>query len=126
MSTTEPQHLVSITKLTKHYDTQVSSVEFRGVVRDQTVSQFREYLEQAGKRSPFLLVDMSRVSYLSSTGLGMMVAQARFQGNMDGWLRVVSPSPTVSMILNLTGVSESVTPVPSIEAGVLDLSTKAA
>ena len=121
-----PGTFVSKTRLSEYFETPVCFTGFQGAVREETVFTFREYLEQGGRRSPYLLVDLSGVSYLSSTGLGVLVDQARSQERANGWLRVVDPSPSVQMILNVSGLAGAVSPVASVEAGVRDLAPRAA
>ena len=125
MPSINPDHFVSMTRLATFHGVAVSCTAFRGVVRDGTVYRFREYLEQGGRRSPYLLVDLSGVTYLSSTGLGLLVDQARYQERIDGWLRVVNPSPPVKMILDISGLAHVLCPVPTIEDGVKDLAQAA-
>lgn len=125
MPSTNPDHFVSMTRMATFHDVSVCCTAFRGVVRDTTVYRFREYLEQGGRRSPYLLVDLSGVTYLSSTGLGLLVDQARYQERLNGWLRVVNPSNPVKMILDISGLAGVLSPVPTIEDGVKDLAKAA-
>jgi len=119
-------HLISISRLARVGGVEVSVQRFRGEVREPTLEDFRNRLAEAGDRAPYLIVDLSETEYLSSSGLGLILEQARSQEARGGWLRLVSPSPAVSMILRLSGVSESV-PFWTDEAEALrDLSPRAA
>jgi anti-anti-sigma factor len=119
-------HLISISRLTCVGKVEVSVQRFRGTVREPTLEDFRNRLAEAGERAPYLIVDLSETEYLSSSGLGLILEQARIQETRGGWLRLVSPSPAVSMILRLSGVSETL-PFWTDEAEALrDLAPRAA
>ena len=115
------KHLISIARIRSENDQEISEVGFRGSVRKTTVQDFRDYLEQAGARSPFLMVKLGDLDYLCSSGLGVLLEQSRRQEQRRGWLRIVSPSTTVTMILSLSGVSEILRSVDSEEEALRDL-----
>ena len=108
-------HLITISKLARHDDREISEIAFRGAVRMRTAEAFRDGLEQAGQRSAYLAVDLSELDYLSSAGLSALVSQAQVQEQHGGWLRVVAPSSTVHMILSLAGLLERLPVASSIE-----------
>lgn len=101
-------------------------LRLRGAIRTATSSDFRSRLDEAGRRSPFMVLDLSELDYINSTGLGILLHQARVQELRRGWLRLVAPKGGVSMILNLAGVDRELA-LFGDEAGALrDLSMKAA
>jgi anti-sigma B factor antagonist len=53
----------------------------------------------------FVLADLSRVTYLSSIGIPMLVRNAKMVANHGGRLAFLSPQPNVKSILDITGVS---------------------
>jgi anti-anti-sigma factor len=119
-------HLISISRL-QHVDgVDVSHLRLRGVVRAPTTEEFRSRLSEAGTRSPYLVVDLSELGYITSTGLSLLLMQAEAQRRRKGWLRVVSPSSAVAMILDLSGVGETLAPMGSAEEAVSDLRMRAA
>lgn len=119
-------HLISISRL-QHVDgVDVSHLRLRGVVRAPTTEEFRSRLTEAGARSPYLVVDLSELGYITSTGLSLLLMQAETQHRRQGWLRVVAPSAAVAMILDLSGVGESLAPLGSAEEAVSDLRVRAA
>ena len=119
-------HLISISRIRKHAAAEISCVRFRGTVRQPTEPEFCSRLDEAGRRSPHLVVDLSELEYLSSSGLGMLLDQAGTQEHRGGWLRIISPSPTVAMILHLAGASSSLAPFADLEDAVNDLPDRAA
>jgi anti-anti-sigma factor len=100
-------HLISMSRLRLYRGREVSCVRFRGSVRKLTEESFRERLVESGRRAPHLLVDLSEVEYLCSSGLGILLEQSAVQERHGGWLRLISPSRTVSMILRLSGTAAS-------------------
>jgi anti-anti-sigma factor len=112
-------HLISISRIHVGHSEDTSILRLRGAVRVSTVEDFEARLAEAGHRSPRLVVNLSELEYLSSTGLGVLLVQARLQEQRGGWLRLVSPSPAVGMILRLTGVAETL-PVLAGEAEAFD------
>jgi len=81
-------------------------LRLRGVVRQPTTQDFESRLAEAGTRSRFLVLDLSELEYVNQSGLGILLDQARLQERRGGWLRVISPSPAVGMILQLSGATE--------------------
>jgi anti-sigma B factor antagonist len=99
-------HLISISRISRAEGTEVSILRLRGAVRGPTSSDFRSRLDDAGRLSPLMVVDLSELEYINSTGMGMLLDQARIQKRRDGWLRLVAPQGGVSMILRVAGVDE--------------------
>lgn len=119
-------HLISISRL-QHVDgVDVSLLRLRGVVRAPTTEEFRSRLSEAGTRSPYLVVDLSELGYITSTGLSLLLMQAEAQRRRKGWLRVVAPSAAVAMILDLSGVGQTLAPLGSAEDAISDLRMRAA
>ena len=112
---------MSITRMLRESDQDIAEVGFRGSVRGAEVDGFRDALEAAGDRAPFLLVNLAELDYLCSTGLGTLLAQSRRQEKRGGWLRIHSPSPTVRMILGLSGVSDILVSSDSARAALRGL-----
>ena len=53
---------------------------------------------------PELTVDLSRVSFIDSTGLGMLVGVLKEAREMDGDLRLVNAGREVRRVLQVTGL----------------------
>ncbi len=119
-------HLISISRLVRRHGLTVSVQGFRGSVRTSTVEDFRLRLSQAGDRSPYLIVNLSGLDYIGSTGLGALVAQAKIQERAGGWLRMVQASPSVAMILEVSGISRVLPLLTGEEDALRDLPVRAA
>jgi anti-sigma B factor antagonist len=119
-------HLISISRIRKRAEGEISMLRLRGSVRGSTSTDFRTRLDEAGLRSPHLVVDLSELEYINSTGLGMLLRQSKIQERRKGWMRVVAPSPAVAMILRLTGVAEKLSLHSDEEGALRDLPARAA
>jgi anti-anti-sigma factor len=123
----EPEaHLISISRIRRAGAAEVSVLRLRGAVRTATALELEQRLAEAGERSPYLVVDLSELDYVTSTGLGHLLAQAGFQERRRGWLRIVSPSAAVAMIFELSGVGETLRIYESEDRALADLVPRAA
>lgn len=68
----------------------------------------REALARAvdESRAGTVLVDLSGVNFMDSTGLHALIWASRAAEQRGGWLRLVSPSPQVTRIIALTDLSQ--------------------
>ena len=119
-------HLISLSRIRLHHGRDVAVIRFRGSVRKLTEDSFRQRLDESGRRAAHLLVDLSEVEYLCSSGLGILLEQSAIQERHEGWLRLVSPSETVSMILRLSGAAASLAWFSTEDEALDDLRGKAA
>jgi anti-anti-sigma factor len=85
-----------------------------GEVDLSTSDQLRTALLTAlGKAKSGVVLDLSGVSFLDSTGIGALV-HAHNQAVMQGReLAIVDPQPTVRRVLDITGVLTTLTPPPA-------------
>ncbi|SHN42680.1 anti-sigma B factor antagonist/stage II sporulation protein AA (anti-sigma F factor antagonist) [Cryptosporangium aurantiacum] len=70
-----------------------------GQVRSAATSALR-----TAAPSPTLTVDLAEVTFLDSTGLGMLVTLWHEARNVGGKFQVARPSPAALRILQITGV----------------------
>ncbi len=68
---------------------------------------------EAGR--PRVVVDLSRVQFMDSSGLGALISCLKSAREAGGDLRIVSPSAQVSMVLKLSNVDTILTPFASVE-----------
>jgi anti-sigma B factor antagonist len=78
----------------------------RGEIDVATVEAQRgQWLAEVEERQPHrLVIDMSDVTFLDSTGLGAIVALQRRQRTRGGVVAIANAAPTVERILQLTGM----------------------
>ena len=55
-----------------------------------------------------LVVDLSEVSFLDSTGLGVLVKALKHAREADGWLHLVVTSDRIRKIFEITGLDASI------------------
>ncbi|CAG0989458.1 MAG: STAS domain-containing protein [Anaerolinea sp.] len=81
-------------------------IEVVGRVDSTNASKLGDsFNEQIDAGRKMLVVDLSRVEYMSSAGLREMVAAAKKLRNDNGDLRLASPSPRVQEVLELAGLN---------------------
>jgi anti-sigma B factor antagonist len=64
---------------------------------------------------PRIVVDLSRVPFMDSSGLGALIGALKSTRESGGDLRIVAPSAQVSMVLKLSNVDSILIPYPSAE-----------
>ena len=53
-----------------------------------------------------VVVDLQRVTFIDSAGLGTLVGAHRRMRERGGWLRIVRPPPLVGRVFELTGLDQ--------------------
>jgi anti-sigma B factor antagonist len=119
-------HLISISRIRQLNGTEISVLKLRGSIREDTELDFRARLLEGGRRSPHFLLDLSELEYVSASGLAILLEQGRTQERRGGWFRLVAPSPSVAMILRLSGVTATLPIWEDEEKALADLSSRAA
>jgi anti-sigma B factor antagonist len=79
-------------------------VTLGGYIDLSTGAQLRNVLEAAGNTAPFLIVDMSRLGFMDSTGLGVLIDMYRLLGKHGGKLTIAAPQPIVAKVLAISGL----------------------
>ena len=81
-------------------------IKVSGMAAVEVVGQFSRALQEAAARKPRLLaVDLSGLSFISSTGLGGIVAAHVTCRKNDTLLCLINPKPFIREILDLTKLS---------------------
>ena len=62
----------------------------------------------AAAGSHHIIVDLSAVDFIDSTGLGVIVKALKEARDNQGWLRVVAQSDRVTKIFSITGLDSEV------------------
>ncbi|MHB8329749.1 MAG: STAS domain-containing protein [Acidimicrobiales bacterium] len=79
----------------------------RGEVDVSTAPELRERLLAVAERGCILtVVDLSEVSFVDSTALGVLVSAVKRLRNAGGDLRLVVTQPHVSKVFEITGLTE--------------------
>ncbi|KRE60862.1 anti-sigma factor antagonist [Nostocoides sp. Soil756] len=91
---------------TSHHD-DVSVVTVEGEVDVHTAAQLRQSLDQEITGGHVrLVVDLDAVSFLDSTGLGVLVGRLKLVRNGSGWLRIVCSSDRILRVFRITGLDK--------------------
>ena len=76
--------------------------------------------------APFhVLVDLSELTFTDSTGIKALVSSAKDLETRGGSLIVCAPMPNVQRVFDIVQLSEVVTIVPSLDAGILEAQRQA-
>ena len=81
----------------------VTRVELEGSIDGKTAPQIREQLSAILQHAQKLIIDMSRVDYLSSAGLRLLLLLYREITAHKGQLVLVQVSPDIRTVMSHTG-----------------------
>lgn len=82
-------------------------IELEGEVDVYTAPQLKQQmigLLESGARE--LVVDLSKVDYLDSTALGVLIGGLKRMREMDGNMVLVCPSPRIRRVFEITGLDK--------------------
>ena len=100
----------------------VAIAEVTGDIDVSTVAGLRERLSGLADSGQPLIVDLNRVTFIDSTGLGVLVSAARRAAARGGSLHAVCSRPHTRKLLWLTGVDRRI-PLTATVDGALMLLT---
>jgi anti-sigma B factor antagonist len=89
-----------------------------GEIDISTVTRLRERLYELADEGGTLIVDLNRVSFIDSAGLGALVGTARRAAEHGGSLLAVCAQPQPRRLLWMTGVDKRI-PLAATVAGAL-------
>lgn len=81
----------------------VTRVDLEGSIDGKTAPQIREELSAAVQQVQKLIIDMSRVDYLSSAGLRLLLLLYREFAARNGKLVLLRVSPEIRTVMSHTG-----------------------
>jgi anti-sigma B factor antagonist len=118
-----PAHLRAVGPLScrSYVQDGVTVVAVSGEIDLATASEFRSVLVDAvaGGQGD-LVVDLSEVTFMDSTGLGAMVSARRRLTLRGASMRLVSPAGGVRRILDVTKLDQVIPIHDTVDAAVLD------
>lgn len=98
---------------------QRAALRLSGEIDAYTAPQFREQMSEAEQAGPKgVIVDLRKVHYLDSTGLGVMMGGAKRAGARGGRLALICTNEHLLRILDISGLAELLAVVRD-EAGAL-------
>lgn len=76
----------------------------RGELDLATVPSLRDHLLEAVRTHQSVVLDLAGLTFLDSTGLGLLVSAVKRLSARNGTLVVAAPSPTVRRVLEVSGL----------------------
>ena len=85
----------------------VQVLDLNGEVDVYTAPVLRQAIvEQVDKGTQKLLINLEKVGYLDSTGLGILIGGVKRLKEQGGTLRLVGPSARITRIFEITGLNK--------------------
>jgi anti-anti-sigma factor len=75
-----------------------------GEIDRDTGQTLRQTLDASGTPRHRIVVDLSRVTFMDSTGINLFIAAHRSLTEAGGWIRLASPTEAVMRLLQIVGV----------------------
>ncbi len=79
-------------------------VTVAGEIDHHTGEALRQALDASTTSRPRIVVDLSRVTFIDSTGINILIAAHHTLTDADGWIRLAAPTQTVMRTLQIIGV----------------------
>ena len=96
-------------------------IAIAGRLAAANVSELRSEIASAvDKGWPKVVLELSRVGFVDSSGLGGVVGGLKCARQAGGSLRLVAPTEQVTMILHLTNLDQILPVYPSVETACAD------
>ena len=96
-------------------------VAVAGEIDISTVTGLRERLFELAAGGQSLIVDLDRITFIDSAGLGALVGAARRTAAHGGSLRAVCAEPRTRKLLWLTGVDRRVPLAATVDGALMAL-----
>ncbi|MEW2051752.1 STAS domain-containing protein [Streptomyces sp. NPDC005476] len=95
----------------------VRVVTVQGEIDHDVKKQLSEaLLPESGPLAPSrIVVDLSGVTFMDSSGINVFVAAHQTASGTKGWLRIAAPQESVLRVLQLVGIDALITCHPTIE-----------
>src|SRR5689334_25011671 len=95
-----------------------------GEIDISTVAQLRERLFELADNGGTLIVDLNRVTFIDSAGLGALVGTARRAAAHGGSLHAVCARPQTRKLLWLTGVDRRIPLAATVDGALMFLASR--
>jgi len=93
--------------------------EVTGDIDVTTVPGLREQLLKLAGSGPTLIVDLNRITFIDSSGLGALINAHRHAGAHGGSLHVVCARPQTRRLLWLTGVNRRIPVTVTVDGALM-------
>jgi stage II sporulation protein AA (anti-sigma F factor antagonist) len=85
-----------------------------GEIDHHTGGQLRRALDVTGTTRPRIVIDMSRVTFMDSTGVNILIAAYKAVTGAGGWIRLAAPTDSVLYVLHIVGVDDIIQCHPTL------------
>lgn len=99
-------------------DTGWTILAVTGEIDISTAATFEDALHSAMESSKQVVVDLSGVRFMDSTGLGILMRAHKRQDDVGAALRLAAPSDRVVRILDVTQLGNVFAVYPSVDASI--------
>jgi anti-sigma B factor antagonist len=105
--------------VTVRHDRGVAIAEVTGYIDMSTVAGLRERLLELADRGRPMIVDLNRVDFIDSAGLGALVGAFRRASERGGSLHAVCSRPQTRKLLWLTGVDRRIPLTATVDGALM-------
>lgn len=105
--------------VTVRHDRGVAIAEVTGSIDMSTVAGLRERLLEVADRGLPMIVDLNRVDFIDSAGLGALVGAFRRASERGGSLHAVCSRPQARKLLWLTGVDRRIPLTATVDGALM-------
>jgi stage II sporulation protein AA (anti-sigma F factor antagonist) len=92
----------------------VGVVTVRGEIDHHTGDPLRKALALPGGTAPRIVVDLSGVTFMDSSGINILVATHNAARDAHGWLRLAAPTDSVLRTLRIVGLDAVIDCYPTL------------
>jgi anti-anti-sigma factor len=107
--------------VTVRLERDVVIAEVTGDIDMSTVPGLRERLFGLADSGQPLIVDLNRITFIDSSGLGVLIATARRAGQHGGSLHAVCSRPQTRKLLWLTGIDRRIPLTATVDGALMVL-----
>lgn len=98
-------------------------MEANGEVDMATAGMVRQAItELIGDGQADLVLDLSQVTFIDSTGLGILVGARKKVAHLDGSFAIVCANPRILRLFKITGLAEAIAIHPTIHDAITSVS----
>lgn len=83
-----------------------------------------EFVRQCTGENARVIVDLSRVNYISSIGIPMLINTARSVSSQGGKMVLLNPQQNVSEVLEITGIPQIIPIYADLESATAAVATR--
>ncbi|MFE2050981.1 STAS domain-containing protein [Streptomyces sp. NPDC059459] len=89
-----------------------------GEIDHHTGDQLRRALDVTGTARPRIVIDMSQVTFMDSSGINILIAAYSTVTEAGGWLRMAACTDSVQRVLQLVGIDDIIECHPTLPAAL--------